>query len=447
MNRLFIPFLLLLAGCTPDTSRNYLRLPFQGPPEYAPPEMTLLEKANFFQQLLERDHLAPNGLLIYKRNLIYEAKVGFCYGSLSDTPIWGGCHLAAESFRYAVTKSPEALAAVRKSVKSLHLLQKIHGISGLLARHIAPKDDPIAAPRMGKEEWQKGVGEFADWIWRANVSKDQYSGMIFGYGAAYDLVDDEEIRKLIHRDMTAIADFLIKNDYRIIDYDGKRTKYHSMRARIGPIPIGVHALMSLAAIKIAHRVSGEERFEKEYRRLIRRRWPQATWLVKFQLFGKTNHNNDNMGFLSYYNILRLENDPKIRRHYEKSIKRTWKYIRHEGNSFWTFIHLANSGRDDSAREDARLQLRNFPASKRRIGVDSRGRTDIELGRYKNRSNVRKAKYPLPINQRARTSFDWKICPYGITSFLGSKGNIQSAPVDFLLAYWMGRYHGIIRESD
>ena len=438
---------LVPLGCAPRTRKNYLRLPYRGRPEYAPPQMSLEQKAERFQKQLDRDHLSPLGLMIYSRGLNPDGSLHPSWRDLNDTPIWGGVHLAAESFRYAVTGRDEALESVRRSVKGLHLLQAVHGVPGLLARHLAPRTDTVIDFARPGNPWIEAKPEFPELKWKGNVSKDQYSGMIFGYGVAYDLVPDQEVRAQVRQDMTAIADFLIKNRYRIIGHDGKPTKYCNLRARIGPIPIGVQALMSLAAIKVAHQVSGEERFEKEYRRLVRKRWPQATWSAKFQLFGKTNHNNDNMAFLSYYSLLRLEKDPQVRRHYLRSAERMWKYVGHEGNAFWNLIYLGTGGEDPLGREEALLQLRNFPATKLAYRVDLTDREDIERSWFKNRKGVPKAKYPLPINLRYQSSFAWKSCPYAIYSGPGTGGRQQAVPVDYLVCYWMGRYLRLIGPED
>jgi hypothetical protein len=154
-----------------------------------------------------------------------------------------------------------------------------------------------------------------------------------------------------------------------------------------------------------------------------------------------------MAFLSYYSLLSLEGVPSIRRHYEASLRRTWAYVRHEGNSFWTFLFLASGFQDAASLDDAVLQLRLFPATKRSYGVDVRGRKDIEHAFFTNRKGIPQAKYPLPINLRTQTAFAWRDCPYALYSALGAKGNLQYAPVDYLVAYWMARYSGVIKPED
>ena len=44
------------------------------------------------------------------------------YSRCGDSAIWTGHYLAAEAFRFSVTKTPEALAAARKGLRGVQLL-------------------------------------------------------------------------------------------------------------------------------------------------------------------------------------------------------------------------------------------------------------------------------------------------------------------------------------
>src|SRR5512132_67499 len=49
------------------------------------------------------------------------------YTRCGDSAIWTGHYLAAESYRYAVTKSPDALAAVRNAIQGINMLLNVTG--------------------------------------------------------------------------------------------------------------------------------------------------------------------------------------------------------------------------------------------------------------------------------------------------------------------------------
>src|SRR5882672_11185339 len=66
------------------------------------------------------------------------------YTRAGDSAIWTGHYLAAESFRYEVTRSPEALANASKALQGIHSLLDVTG-SDVLARCLIPTSSPYAA--------------------------------------------------------------------------------------------------------------------------------------------------------------------------------------------------------------------------------------------------------------------------------------------------------------
>src|SRR5262245_10651270 len=61
--------------------------------------------------------------------------VGYAHGG--DSALWTGHYLAAESFRYRVTQSPEALANVKMALAGIRSLVDVTG-TNLLARCLIP---------------------------------------------------------------------------------------------------------------------------------------------------------------------------------------------------------------------------------------------------------------------------------------------------------------------
>ncbi|PYS09173.1 MAG: hypothetical protein DMG17_27525, partial [Acidobacteria bacterium] len=59
------------------------------------------------------------------------------YTRAGDSAIWTGHYLAAEAFRYQVTRSPDALANAWKALEGIHSLLDVTG-SDVLARCLIP---------------------------------------------------------------------------------------------------------------------------------------------------------------------------------------------------------------------------------------------------------------------------------------------------------------------
>src|SRR5215510_12061035 len=77
------------------------------------------------------------------------------YTHCGDSAIWTGHYLAAESFRYAVTGSWDALDNVKAAVGGISGLLNVTGVN-LLARCLVPMDSPYAQA-MIEEEAPNGI--------------------------------------------------------------------------------------------------------------------------------------------------------------------------------------------------------------------------------------------------------------------------------------------------
>src|SRR3954447_14412634 len=84
------------------------------------------------------------------------------YTRCGDSAIWTGHYLAAESFRYSVTHTPESLAAARLALRGIQMLVNITGTDQLLARCILPVNSPLSAgPRNEEREHGEYRGTIA----------------------------------------------------------------------------------------------------------------------------------------------------------------------------------------------------------------------------------------------------------------------------------------------
>src|SRR4051794_18515463 len=66
------------------------------------------------------------------------------YTRCGDSALWTGFYLAAESFRYSVTHSPDAVANARRALAGLKALADVTG-NNVLARCLIPEDSPYGA--------------------------------------------------------------------------------------------------------------------------------------------------------------------------------------------------------------------------------------------------------------------------------------------------------------
>ena len=59
------------------------------------------------------------------------------------------------------------------------------------------------------------------YYWIGNTVRDEYAGIFFGLGVAYDAVEDSEVRSEIREITTRLLDFLLRNNWAVVMPDGR----------------------------------------------------------------------------------------------------------------------------------------------------------------------------------------------------------------------------------
>ncbi len=213
--------------------------------------MTFAEKAEFFEAEIDKYHRrTPLGYVCW---VLLEKPGDKSTSKQHDDDNdgqWTGEYGAAECFAYAVTKDPQAKQRAKAAFEALRFLSQVtQGGShpapkGFPARTILPADGPrnpnteksyTAEYDRKKQErdalWkviQPRWPTSADgkWYWKCDTSSDELDGHYFLNARYYDLVaeTEEEKERVRHvvRDMT---DHLLENDYKLVDHDGKPTRW------------------------------------------------------------------------------------------------------------------------------------------------------------------------------------------------------------------------------
>lgn len=139
-------------------------------------------------------------------------------GGLGDSAIWTGTYLAAESARLIATGSADARARVRSLVDTIHLFMNVSGEPGMLARWTKESSKTYPFPTGDLQCGQDTRshcnvpydGKNYDYV--GGISRDQYQGVMLGYGLAYEALGpaDEDKRELIRQDVLTLVEELMK---------------------------------------------------------------------------------------------------------------------------------------------------------------------------------------------------------------------------------------------
>lgn len=360
------------------------------------------------------------------------------YASDNDG-LWTSIYIAAESFRYAATGDETARENAAKSMKALLWLEKVTPIDGFVARAAVRKGEKVD---LSHGEWHETPD--GQWLWKGDTSSDEIDGHFFAFGIYYDLVASQEEKKEIANTAERIMRYIIQNRFLLIDIDGQPTTWgvwnpEWLNSKRWWEEKGLNSLELLAYLKTTFHVTGKREFEDVYRKVIRDHgYAVNTIFQKITVPGHVNHSDDELAFLAYFSLLRYETDPALRRIFLLSLERSWQIERPERLPIWNLMYGALTGKPCDV-DEAIAELRNIPMDTIEWYVDNTGRADIELDEFYDRHDRPQSKTALRAHERPMLK--WNGNPYVLVG--GGNGTHEDDGAFFLLAYWLGRYYGLI----
>lgn len=405
-----------------------------------------------------------------------------------------GLYVGAECLGYAATGDSERKERAVKGFEALAFLSEVTqggdhpAPPGFIARAIMPIDGPDPNEHDNPERDRKKRAEndhlwkvldprwpvSADgkWYWKTDTSSDELDGHYFAYGLYFDHVaETQEEKKRCRQVVRRVTDHLIEHNYRLVDHDGTPTRWaHFAPEDLNDDPNwwterGLNSLSVLTYLSIAHHVTGDQKYRDEYLRLAFDHHYALNGMVMPKLqFGPGSHVqfDDKMAFMNFYHLIRYETDPKLLRMYYTSIYYYWNIEKYELNPFFNFVYAAcchGKVRTDqwgdldltptgNWLEQSVDTLKRYPLDLVDWEADNRYRLDIlplpdhvrQPGRNKDKG-YRTNGYVLPIDERQ--SLSWSEDAWALKT--GGNGTRLRDGCPFLLAYYMGLYHGFITE--
>ncbi len=426
-------------------------------------EISLAEKAEHFHGILEARHVRPPGI-VEKCRLRVPGDLT-TWEPMDDDNDGGytALALAMESYRYAATKDPRALAAARRAFGACETLRMITGVPGFLARSVVPAGwvgmhDPNT--EVSDQEWaEERVGDPRNkrvpvrwrpskdgrWLWKGDTSSDEVTAHFYGYYVYHRWAAQAEDRVRIRAQVTAIADHLMREGYVLRDLDGEPTRWGIWAPeRLNGDPDwamerGINSAELLSFLKLAYHVSGEGRYEAAYRELIDRN-QYARNVAEAPNLNPAWRTYIDMELLSfaYPALLALETDGRLLRIYRQSLARWHEAVRRDGNPFFTFLHAGlGVGRAQAAEMDAaRAFLVDTPLDLVRWTVSLGAREDL-VRRRAPIVETWQVDRVLPPSETGYSRTDQN--PWLLDQ--GDGGASEGDGVFWLLPYWMGRAHG------
>ena len=425
--------------------------------------MTLADKEkDYYNQLMKR-HIRPLWTCGVVRLEVPGDTTTWRNSDDDNDGEYTGGYLAMESFRYAVTKSKDAKIKARKAFDFLRFLQEVTGTEGFFARSIVPTDwkevndanrtytsrqladELVNDPRYKPVEVRWHKSKDGKWLWKGDTSSDEMDGHMMGYFFYYEFAAGEEEKGLIRNHVKKIMDQLIKTDFNLIDVDGTHTRWSVWSPeQLNNDPDwssekSLNSFELLAYLKFAAHITGDEKYEKEYRHLIDEHG---------YLDNASKLNSKNPAWQIYFDrtlegylfpiLLKYENDPKLKAFYTQ-LSDEWMKDQTSGENLINNLTYAlatgkkvNIPQTIEFLRDAPLDLVDWP-------IDHRLREDIQLVRSPILEELQITELPAA---SIRSTVRWDKNPWAAVS--GDARQVRE-PVFWLWPYWMARYLEIIKE--
>ncbi len=373
-----------------------------------------------------------------------------------------GGYLAMESFRFAATKNEDALIKARKAFHFLRLLQEVTGTEAFFGRTIIPTDwtemhDPnrtytekqiadalVKDPRNKPVEIRWHKSNDGKWLWKGDTSSDEMCGHMMAYFFFYEYAAAEDDKTEIRAHVSKIIDGLIKNDFCLLDVDGKHTRWGVWSPKLlnenpdWASERSINSFELLAFLKFAAHITGNERYEQEYKRLI----AEEGYLENTAMLNKKNP-----GWQVYFDLtmegylfpilLKYEKDPELLAFY-KNLAEEWMTKQTSGeNLINNLTYSIATGRKINVPQTIAF-LKDAPLDLVDWRIDHTLREDVTLVRKPILEDFQISELP-PASERATVRWDKN--PWAAVQ--GNPSQVRE-PVFWLWPYWMARYEGTIQ---
>jgi hypothetical protein len=353
--------------------------------------------------------------------------------------LWTAIYVTAECFRFAVTHSPEALRNARHSLAALLRLESITGIPGFPARALIHRGD-YRAPE-GEWHWTSD----GEWEWKGDTSSDELVGHFLAYAVAYDLLPDESDRAAIRGAAGRIAGHLLDHGLQLVGFGGRVTRWGKyspayFQTAEGKQDEALNSLELLSHLRVAYHITGEERLLTAYRELIQQRGYLENVMRGFcEASHEVNYSDEELAFLSFYALLRYEDDPALRSQFQAALTFLWRSCAAERNPLWNFIYAAGTGATDYDAPAALEALERIPLDTIAWTVKNSQRVDLPRAPSADRFREKQSLRALAASERG--VMKWNGNPFQLDYL--SAGGSEDEGGFFLLPYWLGRFHKLL----
>jgi hypothetical protein len=173
--------------------------------------------------------------------------------------------------------------------------------------------------------------------WLGDLSSDKFTSIFYGVGTFWEFCADEEYKQKAAGLLERFMDRIIDNNFKLVDLDGKMTLWGNFCPDLPHQPL--NSLKMLMGLKVAFRITGNERFNSAYHMLIDRYsyddhqlHAKVLWPPEWRNVGDDYH-----AARSLYMLMRYEEDRSLLIKYRMNLNRHWYNWQNQNFAFESAI--------------------------------------------------------------------------------------------------------------
>ncbi|NLH50897.1 MAG: hypothetical protein GX444_20160 [Myxococcales bacterium] len=418
----------------------------------------LLAKAQAYDTGVRDRHVPGYGGIVQALYETEDLQTILMYRGQGDSTMWTSTYGASQAFRYAVTGDADAKANAIAAVQTLNDHLRVTQTTGYVGRYVGPVSDPAFwLDYAGSEILLYGSGLWLGTFYLSNSSSDQYDGFFHGLSVIYDLVDDAPTRALIKSMIKEVIDKLRASYWFILNEDGLPTTAAPQ----------IDGTERIAFALIAAHILDTEEYWNLYAQVYEEEKPGLP-LSAISFFNKyTEYFANNLRHQNFYTLFTMDpDDERVAYFFRVFMDKVRPWVENTHNVYFDWVYLTACQRLDRCRgsqaimEDGVAMLGQFTEPpNREIHIDppaaavdpiSQWLVDFQstlpdwLGDLLDFQLQAKEAYP--VEYRCRQEYLWQRSPFQMQC-AGFLPQHVMPGVDYLMAYWMGRYYDYLEPHD
>lgn len=326
-------------------------------------KMTLEEKANYFVRQVEERH-SRDGFIAQNKLKERFNPNSWQYDISDNDGMYTAMYGSSQAFKYAVTKSAEAKKLAKRSFESCKWLVDISHEKGFPARLIIPidwyedvnsqYDHAYNIKKQAEDPFWKDIfprfpkSKDGKYLWKCDTSSDELTGHYFFYAVYFDLVAETEDEKNAVKEVVgAITDHLIRHGFKLVDYDGKPTRWGNFSPEYfdsiwGWDQRGLNSMMMLSFLNVAYHVTGDQKY-LDTAKMLKDKYHYHINAMQSKMFFPPEDVvpwDNNLCLMSMYGLLNYETDPELILMYRESLENSWLHVSKQKSAYWNILYYA-----------------------------------------------------------------------------------------------------------